>query len=450
MINRKDRQIIFFLSTALLLRTASGPTANISYILIAFYALRGREQALQALFLSWLFSMLNGAFAPEASASAIGRYVLLITASITIMSRRNSALISKDDKSLIIFTLFFGIFIIFHSVLFSSIPDVSILKSISWTVGMVTLIVGWASLNDYERDRMSQQMFVGLALVMLLSLPLITLPSAYIGGVGFMGVLGHTQSFGITMALLGTWVAVRSVVLPNPSWLLISMNLICMVLIFMSGARTAALALLIGVAASMLLGSQLSKQPGQYSFPGLRSRRVQLVILLMLIGIAVAWPRIVEQTNSFIAKGADSSNIGQAYQMSRGALIDEMWVNIENKPWQGVGFGIATIPEMMEVIREPIFNLPTSAIVEKGVLPVAILEELGLVGFFYFVGWIFIILKRCSRKSMSALAVFLVIILLNMGEAILFSSGGMGMLVMMLIAWAATGRSVKKSPPRLW
>jgi hypothetical protein len=44
---------------AMAMRIASTPTANLSYLVIVGYALLGRAQAIQALALSWLFTMLS-------------------------------------------------------------------------------------------------------------------------------------------------------------------------------------------------------------------------------------------------------------------------------------------------------------------------------------------------------------------------------------------------------
>lgn len=434
---------MFILVAALVLRLASSPTADISYGLIALYALKGREQALHALFLGWLFSMLNGAFAPDASAATVGRYAVLIAAATSMVLRKPSVTSAKGDRSLVHLTLLFGGLIIVHSLIFSSMPDVSVLKAISWTLAMATLLAGWAGLNDDQRVQLSQQLFCGLTLVMLASIAVLPFPAAYISGAGFMGILGHSQSFGIAMALLGAWTALRALAVPRPSWALIIMILLCMGLVLLSGARTAALALLLGMTFALLLGPTLSGKPRRQLMPGLHSRRIQLTIVLVLAGMAVAWPRLVDESMTFISKNADAQNIGQAYQMSRGGLIDAMWLNIENNPWQGIGFGIATIPDLMVVSRDPIFDLPVSALVEKGVLPVAVLEELGLPGFVFFTFWLLVILKRCVRQGLPALAVFLVVLFLNMGEAIFFSAGGMGMLAMLLIAWAATGSPMR-------
>jgi len=429
---------------ALALRLASGPTANISYLLIAAYALRGRAQALQALFLSWLFSMLSPAIAPGASMASIGRYGVLLAAVVSIALHKPSLTSPRNAKPLIEITLLLGAFIILHSLLFSSMPDVSVLKAVSWTLAMTTLFACWSSVSDDQREVMSQQLFGGLILVMVASLPLLALPAGYLAGVGFQGILGHPQAFGLTMALLGAWAAVRMFALPKPPWSLVILVSASIVLVMLSSARTAALSLLLGVAVALFFGPSLSGRPVRQLLPGLRSRRVHLVVGVTLAGIVVAWPMLAERTETFITKRSGTSNVVDAYEASRGGLIDKMWQNIEQKPFEGIGFGIASAPELMVVVRDPLLGLPTSAIIEKGVMPVAVLEEIGVVGALFVAAWLWIVLRRCARRGAAPLAVFLVVLLLNMGEATLFSVGGAGLLAMILMAWGATGLPVRR------
>ena len=105
---------------------------------------------------------------------------------------------------------------------------------------------------------------------------------------------------------------------------------------------------------------------------------------------------------------------------------------------QGIGFGLAADTSTMEVQRMPFLDLPTSASVEKGVMPLAVLEELGLPGFLAVAAWLVMLLRRSARGGLIATAVFCTAVLTNMGEAMLFSPGGMGLLVLVLMCWAAT------------
>ena len=67
----------WILILAVLARLASPATADFSYLVLAGYALLGRRQVIQALLLSWLFTMINPGLAPDAAYAAIGRIFYL-------------------------------------------------------------------------------------------------------------------------------------------------------------------------------------------------------------------------------------------------------------------------------------------------------------------------------------------------------------------------------------
>ena len=166
-----------------------------------------------------------------------------------------------------------------------------------------------------------------------------------------------------------------------------------------------------------------------------------------------AWPNAYSETGSlagamfsqkldaYISKSgrADVTSIAEAYALSRGPKIEDMWVNIQDKPFLGIGFGIASKPEQMQVVRDPLLGLPIGASIEKGVLPLAVLEELGVLGFLLVALGLWNLIRRAARRGgFTSLTVFFVALLINMGESVLFSPGGMGLLVLIMIGWASS------------
>jgi len=75
-------------------------------------------------------------------------------------------------------------------------------------------------------------------------------------------------------------------------------------------------------------------------------------------------------------------------------------------------------------------------------MPFAVLEEVGVPGLLFVATWLWIMLQRCARAGVGPLALLLVILGLNMGEFTLFSLGGVGLLEIILLAWAVTGDPV--------
>lgn len=403
----------------------------------------GRAQAVQALALSWLFSMLSPGIAPEASLAAVGRYAVLAGAAGSILLRAGKTVSSSGVPigKLVLLTVFLGIGIVVHALLFSAVPDVSMLKGISWTVAVATLLSAWSGLRGEARQRLERQIFGGLMLVLLISLPLVFTGLGYLrNGTGFQGVLAHPQAFGPAIALLAAWLASRIVSEPQPPWRLVGIFVIALVAILFSEARTAGLGLAMGLIVAAFAGRILARRRIRDYLPGLRSRRVQFVMGVGLLLVIAAGPFIGDRLGAYVAKRSGSSNVLDAYDQSRGNKVDVMWQNIREHPLRGIGFGVASDPFNMEVARDPLLGLPTGASVEKGVVYLAAWEELGLLGFLVVMGWLWLLVRRAARGGMTPLAVCLTAFAMNFGEATLFSPSGMGMLTLILVTWAATSQ----------
>lgn len=434
---------IGLLSLAISMRFASAPTANLSYLLIAVYALAGRAQAIQALCFSWLFTMLSPGIAPDATYGALGRYAVLACAALSVLIRSGilSSAPPKIDR-MVLATLLLGLGICFHALFFSLMKDISLLKAVSWTVASATLISGWSALSTIERNRLEKQIFVGLAVLMLLSLPLLASGIGYLrNDFGFQGIMSHPQAFGPTMALLGAWAIAYVVSSDRPPFLMMGLIGVSLLLIVLSEARTAGFALVLALFVSVLAIKLLTRDSLRRLFPALTSKRFHALAFIGLGIIILGGPTLSGVVTDYVVKRGDASDVIDAYDRSRGALIDAMWNNISSNPWAGIGFGVASIPEEMEVTRDPVFDLPIGASIEKGVLPLAILEELGILGAAAVLVWIWMIVRRSvrGRKILPLFLVFLAL-LLNMGEMMLFSPGGMGLLMLVILGYAASQR----------
>ena len=437
---------------AIALRVVSPSTAALSYLVIAAYALWGRTNAIQALALSWLFTilspglMLSGGGA-ETSFAAIGRYAVLLGATTAIFLHKGVAL-QQASKGFVVFTVLLGAAIIAHSLFYSPMPDISILKALSWTLAMMTSIAAWVGLSESQRQDLSRDLFWGLVIVLAASLPLAAMPLGYlVNGTGFQGILNQPQAFGPTMGLLGAWAMSRLLGEVRPPWWLLGVVGATSGCILLSEARTAGLAMIIGVTLSVLLGSSFSGRSIGRMLPGLRSARVHAALGGVFVAGVVLAPKIAEVLRHYITKSgrADINGLGEAYQLSRGGVIDAMMINVAQHPFTGIGFGIASVPELMVVSRDPVFGLPVGASIEKGVLPLMVLEELGALGVVCVGFWELTLLQGASRGGLAPLAVCLTALLLNMGEATLFSPGGFGLLQLVLLGWAyASGQSMPR------
>lgn len=427
---------------AILLRLVSTPTANLSYLVIAAYALLGRVQAIQALALLWFFGMVSPGLAAKATAGSVGRYAVLAAAAISVCLRSGVILRTVRISRPVLGTLLLGTFLVTHSVMISPYKDVSILKALSWTVATTTLLAGWSGLSAFDRALLARQIFGALILLAIFSLPLLALPIGYLrNSSGFQGILNHPQAFGLSMGLLGAWAGSRMLSSTRPPWRVLALFGMCLVLVVLSEARTAGIAMLLGILLGAIIGMILTSRSLREFLPGARSRRVHLVVVVSVMVAVVGGAALSSRVDRYLTKRSGTANLAEAYDASRGFVIERMWANIQERPLVGIGFGIASVPEDMVVDRDPLLGLPTGAAIEKGVLPFAIIEELGVFGFLAVASWLWMLVRRASRGGgMTALAVFTTALLLNMGESVLFSPGGFGLLPLILIAWATTER----------
>ncbi len=437
-----------FFIILLMARTISAPTANISYLMLVIYALLGRAHAIRALGFSWVFTMLSPGIGPEdVSLASVGRYLILVAAAISVFFRNNVSTSKLKFKvsSPVLISLTVGGFFITHAIFFSPILDVSVLKALTWTVAIATLLAAWQGMSLDGRRSLELQIFYALTFLMLVSLPLLGTSLGYLrNGVGFQGVLNHPQAFGPVMALLAAWLGSQILAQARPPLYLLGLFFLALGLIVLSATRTAGLALILGFGVALLTGRMIAKRRLSDFLPGLRSARVRWALVVMMFCVVLTSPFWSPRLNEYIAKGTDNVTVVGAYDESRGFLIDEMLNNIREHPLRGIGFGIASEPTSMVVDRDSVLGLPTGAPIEKGVAYLAVWEEVGLFGFLLVLAWLWMVVRRAARYGgVAALAVCLTILFMNFGESTLFSPGGMGMLSLILLAWAAGGQPRK-------
>ncbi len=444
-ISKTDRKFIIVVVVVIGLRLLSSATADLAYMVTAVYALSGRAQAIQALVMSWLLTNISPGLAPSASMAGLLRFAILICAAMSIFLHGGWSLHRRRARTFFYTTIWLGLFIIFHSLVFSPYPDVSILKALSWSLAMATIIVAWQGLSEHARKKVSLQIFGGLIVILVVSLPLSLHPLGYLrNGSGFQGILNNPQVFGPVMALLGTWAVAQMLSQKKPGWWLVTLTGACIVMIMMSEARTAGLSLILGIGTSLLLSPFFANVSLTRMAPGLRSPRIWSIGgIALLVGI-VAAPLIGQQLHHYLTKSgrAEVGGLLEAYEDSRGVLMAPMIRNISEHPMTGIGFGVESISGTMIVRRDPVFGIPLAASIEKGVTPLAVLEELGIPGAIFVAAWLVMLLKGGARSGLAPFAVCLTVLFLNLGEATLFSPGGAGLLYLVLLGWAFAGGSV--------
>lgn len=425
----------------LLLRAASGVTANLSYLLVAIYAFRSRGHAIEALFLSFVFTNLNTDMFPYASLADLARYLVVLAAFISVFGRDLIGRQSRIDR-VSTTVLMFSSFALLHSLLFSLFPTVSFLKVVVWTLAILTSVRAWSTINNTTRDRVERRVYFALCLIVLFSLLSTINPNAYLPRTSLLrGVLNHSQALGSVAVIVAVWSFMRVTREVRPSWTDLCIFSIATLTIMSSGTRTALITLVLTV---FIVGIMALIKIGRVNLRaliGIRSWRFSLFALMSVLLLAFQFDVIRDVLTKSTGTNA---NLVQLYELSRGGLIGEMWTNISSDPFIGLGFGIASNPAEMNVSYAG--GIPIGAVVEKGVTLLAVWEELGILGFILFLSLLVVVFFRSINAETERVAVLIAILLINFGEASLMSAGGIGLVQIVLLGWiVSSGRTMSVS-----
>ncbi len=125
----------------------------------------------------------------------------------------------------------------------------------------------------------------------------------------------------------------------------------------------------------------------------------------------------------------DKRSWSEALTSSRMGLVGESMQDFRRNPMIGMGFQVAEYTRGKT--RGKTFVI--SASIEKGVLPVMVLGETGMLGAMFFFLFLASFYYTCSqRKYYITITLFSVFLVTNMGEATFFSPGGGGGFLWML------------------
>lgn len=162
----------------------------------------------------------------------------------------------------------------------------------------------------------------------------------------------------------------------------------------------------------------------------IRARLRSAMFFSMILVVVAAG--VMEVRNRSISKwlrktedvSTDTRGFGEAFTSSRQGLIDASMRDFYRNPLFGSGFQVTE--EMQYAFRHH-DGLILSASIEKGVLPIMVLGETGILGAVAFVVFLVSFYATCVRKKYYCCATLHTIFLAsNMAEATYFSPGGSG------------------------
>lgn len=423
------------------LRFAPGPVGNLAYLFLFLYSFAGRRQAILSLYLLCLCNVATHAFGGPPGLAAIYRHLITFSAAISVMALHAGRPPRSCARGAVMATLALCGLLLTHSLVLSENPAVSMLKAASFTLVILTLLIGWSRLEPPDRSLLEYQIWGTLIGLTALGFPLAFTDYGYVKTkTGFQGLLVHPQTFGPMMGVLSVYLLMGWMTVRRGSKLTMAVTVLAVASVFFSRARIGGLVLVAGMLIGILYGMAIKLR----NAPRLLTRRLMMAAAGIVLALVVAGPRIITAARAFISKydgpqQGENLSITEAALQSRGQLIDLMMVNIRKHPLTGIGFGVATEGgKSGEVQLDPIFGLPIMAVVEKGVMPVAIVEELGIPFACLFAAWFLMLFAMAARGGAMNVALLTAALASNVAENCFFSPGGMGLFFLVVATMAVT------------
>lgn len=401
------------------------------------WAATGVTQAIMAMTFVAMFRFSNPAVASFSSLGTVLFWLITMVASARLYASARH--LTLPVRLLVAFS----ITAILLSVAVSRAPDVSAMKVISFFIVGSALLLAAGTRTERDVAKLQRWFFsvaLTIAVLSLLTAPFPSIGFAFLPG-SLQGMFNHPQDAGVFYVPFAAWFVTQIFLQPIrtlPRWLPLIAIVFCG-LIVASSARTAMLATFLSVGVSLAIVIARGN-----SGPGMRSRGqivgITLAMGLLSVGL-VASGALTEELQSLVFKddaGVAQGEVGAAFAHSRGAGMMDQLANFRDAPLTGHGFGVYRdgVRGGEESVRR-FMGIPISAPAEKGVVFTAVLEETGVIGGLLFYSLLISIVAAAARgRDAKVAAMAIGCILVNFGEAIIFSAGGMGLFMWLIIGFA--------------
>lgn len=243
----------------------------------------------------------------------------------------------------------------------------------------------------------------------------------------FCGVTRQSQSFSVQSSIILAWLLADMLFVEKRfSKFHIVMLFVGVILLYLSRSRAGLFSLMVGV---MMVALWL---PNKINLPFVVKRHLKTGVSVMLVLglVAGVWSEVSNNTISLWLRKVDdvegdSRSLSEAVTSSRQGLIDESMRDFRRNPLFGSGFQVAEYTA--DLVAQSGASFIISAPIEKGVLPVMVLGETGVIGAIVFAIFLISFYTTSSRRRLYVTAaLFTVFLATNMGEATFFSPGGAG------------------------
>ena len=429
--------LLLFAGTALLVGIVPG-IGSLAYGVLAIYALRGPRRTIEAFTL--LILLLLGNPIVGAEGGDVFRWAVFLAGFGRLVWdlrwRSDTGIPGEVVGSVSVFVLWSVV----SALIVSAFPTISILKALTFGVGVFTILGCFyvtRRISPYWRN----WFFTFFLFAVFAS------SAFFVAGLGywrtqngFQGIFGHPQILGPVAGIVGAWLTGRFLQGDrSPSLLLLGTLAGSWALVFLSNARTGFYAALIGLLSAILI--HLVGNRKRQLLEGVSGSRVGILATALVVGLVVYGPTVQPAMTGFFEESTSRAltNPEDILQRSRGALMMSSMENFFDSPLAGIGFGIPSRAESavkgFEGV-ERVYGIPVGASVEKGFMPTAMLEEVGLVGTALLL--VFIVVLSWPVVQWGGIAInwmYWTTLAINGGAAVFFSLGGLGLIMWLLIGF---------------
>lgn len=319
------------------------------------------------------------------------------------------------------------------SILTNYFVPIALLKLLNFGIGAFALLYGVRVMAVRRTDLTPWFVSIVLAVV-LLGVASIPLGIGYnfrsdnsLGQNFFNGPFYHSNCLGPMAALMAVLMACIVVFGPYRNrWVCALLGACLLYFMRLTQSRTSFGALGVGILA-LVVASFLLQQRPMFRL-NMRIKRSALIAFLVAAGVLAFAYDIGsrgEMTRAIIAfaqKGKQTEQlVVEEVVASRQGLIDHMWANFVESPFIGIGFEVARTSYFQQ--NASLFHAP----IEKGFLPMAVLEETGVIGTFFFVLFLLALIASLGKDlNVPGLVMLFTFLAVNCGESMFFSLGGHG------------------------
>ncbi len=311
----------------------------------------------------------------------------------------------KDVLILRSFFLAMSCFLVFGSLITIAVPSIGYATGLRWAMQQG----GAEFANEIFKERQADS--------------LMTL---------FCGVTNHSQTLAPLLAVTVGWVLCDMLLLERRfRWLHLCIVLFALPMTYMTRSRVGLVSVTVAMFMSAFYAARKVQLPAR-----LRARLNQGIIVSSIVigGVAL----IVQITTGAMSRWmrktsdveGDRRTLGEALTESRLGALGQSFYEFRRNPMFGSGFQVAEYTrDLVRMNKGFIISAP----IEKGIAPIMVLGETGIVGGVCFVIFLMSFYGTCiRRKYIVTLSLFTVLLATNMGEATIFSPGGTGGILWMV------------------